>query len=149
RQDPQPPAANLHFAFSSSPFGPAARLGRRQYSLGPKTSSLHCHAGTWIDFGHPPRAYVNQTGSRYRRSRTVTARNTAAIANPIHSPALNTNGPSLRWLSGSIESLARLYEALSAPPANRCSSIPPKYDVPNAIFSTKPIASGGKTAQRN
>src|SRR5258708_10304962 len=67
----------------------------------------------------------NQIGSRYRRSRTAAARNTAANARPIHKPGLLKNLPGvicvkgMKWGSTGAPLGVRKENAFVSPPITR------------------------------
>ena len=89
------------------------------------------------------------------RSRTAAARNAAANSSPIHKPGLPRNLPGVIWVIGmkwgSIQEPSGILKlkALGANPMKRSRNNDPKCAVWKAMSSTKAMASGGRTAQRN
>src|SRR5271167_2730308 len=73
----------------------------------------------------------------------------AANTNPPHKPGLLRNTPGVRCIPESIGKELCIGTSASMPPLTRELRNASKCEEWKAIFSKMPIASGGKTAQRN
>ena len=75
-------------------------------------------------------------------------RNAAVTASPNHRPGLLRNLPKVSCIPGSIGILPVAIAMASEPPDNRYTSMVPKCEVLNTIFSSAQITITGRAAQK-